>query len=621
MKKVASLILPAALAVTLWIFPAFVLAGETESEESNKTLALGEAFPDFTAVTTEGTFTLSEELKDHEAVLLIFWASWCPPCYDEFPYIQKMSEELEDQVRVIALSIEKEDSMELIEDYGQELGLTFPLGRDEDNLYAYTPLEGYPTPVLIDRFGKVCYMTAGSLPSEEAAFNLVNAVLGDDYETTRTFKDLPGAQTDLAYASEEDLTLALTGGEGDLRFQNDLYGYDWPWLPETVDGRRAAKATNTDHPTSQALAETSIRALEGDVLTFDFKLSAEPMDFLEVELDGSIVKSYAGVRDWTSAVIPLEAGEHEIRLIFRRNMDLELHAVEEESAWISNARLLSGEEAAALISALPSCPVSEETGIRVLNGEAGRLEILYEEPESGESMDILDAYGLPFMILNGSSSPIEISLDGSIDPDAEVLLCVDEEGSRAYAALSELLNAEGTAFETDLLIQDGEAMIHAILIGPDFLTDSMYYEYGFSPSLEEAQEFLQREFLDPMGFGADDVRFVVEGGKPEKETEFLSMETETEEETELSSMETEADYRISVIDQDGNPVSGAIVNICTDTTCTTGKSDEKGLILFTGEKQSYHLQLLKAPDGYSFDSPADLYTEDQTDFTISVSKD
>ena len=50
------------------------------------TVMLGEPFPDFTVIDTQGNaFTLSEALKDHEAVLINIWATWCPPCEAEMP--------------------------------------------------------------------------------------------------------------------------------------------------------------------------------------------------------------------------------------------------------------------------------------------------------------------------------------------------------------------------------------------------------------------------------------------------------------------------------------------------------------------------------------------------------
>ena len=88
---------------------------------------LGKPFPDFTATDTEGNeFTLSEALKDHDAVLLNIWASWCPPCEAEFPDLNEAYEAYKDRVAFIALSCEPEDTLEVIAEYRRSHGVTFP---------------------------------------------------------------------------------------------------------------------------------------------------------------------------------------------------------------------------------------------------------------------------------------------------------------------------------------------------------------------------------------------------------------------------------------------------------------------------------------------------------------
>ena len=68
-------------------------------------------------------------------------------------------------------------------------------------------------------------------------------------------------------------------------------------------------------------------------------------------------------------------------------------------------------------------------------------------------------------------------------------------------------------------------------------------------------------------------------------------------------------YKLYVVDQYGDPVPNMYVNFCTDRVCSLGQGDENGVITFEGAPDRYHVQLLKAPEGYSFDPSFELYTE------------
>jgi len=188
MKKVVLILLALAL----------FLAVSASAEEGSP--LLGKPFPDFTVTDIDGnTFTLSEALKDHEAVLINFWATWCGPCRNEFPAINKVYEEYKDKVAFIALSIEPKDSNEVISSFREENGLTLPMGRDEDRkLYLTTEAKNIPVTVIVDRFGNVGFFQIGSFRAADDVSRTLDAFLGDQYTETAVLDSVPSDTSTVA---------------------------------------------------------------------------------------------------------------------------------------------------------------------------------------------------------------------------------------------------------------------------------------------------------------------------------------------------------------------------------------------------------------------------------------
>ena len=169
------------------------------SAESGPSI-LGKPFPDFTVTDTEGnTFTLSEALKDHEAVLINFWATWCGPCRNEFPAVNKVYEEYKDRVAFIALSTEPEDTDDVISSFRRDNGLTFPMSRDEgQKLYDYTEAAGIPTTVIVDRFGNAGFCQVGAFRTADELRRALGAFLGDQYTETVVQYSVPADTSTVA---------------------------------------------------------------------------------------------------------------------------------------------------------------------------------------------------------------------------------------------------------------------------------------------------------------------------------------------------------------------------------------------------------------------------------------
>ena len=174
--------------ILLLLALALCFSASAESAE-----ILGQPFPDFTTADTQGNiFTLSEALKNYEAVLINIWATWCPPCRAEMPFFNEVYEQYGDRVAFIALSCEETDTMEKIEAFRQENGLSFPMGRDEgSSLFGYLSGAAIPQTVIVDRFGNAAFLRVGSFLSAGEIKRTVSFFLGSGYTETVPLTDVP----------------------------------------------------------------------------------------------------------------------------------------------------------------------------------------------------------------------------------------------------------------------------------------------------------------------------------------------------------------------------------------------------------------------------------------------
>ncbi len=120
--------------------------------------AVGSRAPDFTAHTLDGSGEI-RSLKDYEGsvVLLNVWATWCPPCVEEMPSLQRLHEALRDDgLRVVAVSIDAAGAEKEIRDFARRLGLTFEILHDPNGAIAHAyGMYGVPETFLIDARGRI----------------------------------------------------------------------------------------------------------------------------------------------------------------------------------------------------------------------------------------------------------------------------------------------------------------------------------------------------------------------------------------------------------------------------------------------------------------------------------
>lgn len=114
-----------------------------------------------------GVVTLSQYRGD--VVYLSFWASWCVPCREEMPHLQRLWEKHAEQgFQVIGINVDEniEDARKFASDHGIEFPLVHDTDRSVSKLYK---VAGYPSHYLVGRDGRVHFSALGFTPDDALA--------------------------------------------------------------------------------------------------------------------------------------------------------------------------------------------------------------------------------------------------------------------------------------------------------------------------------------------------------------------------------------------------------------------------------------------------------------------
>lgn len=131
---------------------------------ANAQLSAGKKAPDFTLNALDGkSYTLSNFFKKPaKIVVLDIWATWCPPCKAEVPYLIDLHKKYSGKdVQIIGVAIDNDKST--VSEFAKSKNINYLVLHDSDAQKVEKPynVKSIPTTYIIDKKGVIRYVHSG----------------------------------------------------------------------------------------------------------------------------------------------------------------------------------------------------------------------------------------------------------------------------------------------------------------------------------------------------------------------------------------------------------------------------------------------------------------------------
>lgn len=152
--------------------------GEPLTPESGRRGFVAFALPDDAG----GTYDLLPRSKG-KVVLVNFWATWCEPCREEIPALERIAEKYRSQgLETVGVSLDT-NGPDAVRSFASEMGLTYPIAMGADSPVAAYGAQGIPATLLLDRRGRVAKSILGRV-DERALSKDIETLLREPAGTT-----------------------------------------------------------------------------------------------------------------------------------------------------------------------------------------------------------------------------------------------------------------------------------------------------------------------------------------------------------------------------------------------------------------------------------------------------
>jgi len=323
---------------------------------ADTTLGLGDIMYDFTVTTPGGEkVTLSEMLEEKKMVLLNFWYTSCSWCVTEFPFMEEAYQMYKDDVGIVAVDPlgETDDAIAAFP-VNYSLNLSFPLAACPTTWANTFGIQGYPTSVIIDRYGMITLIEAGAITSLRPFSSLFETMTADDYEQklyANVGELVTRVKPTYEMASSDEVAAIVKNGDYEVTFrpetEDDSAEYFWPFIETEKLGEKCLKASNQGIEDSFAILYADVTLKKGQAFGFDFLRSSEANnDVMYVIVNKEDINSISGVQDpekWESCypVVAQEDGVYEVALCYTKDSS---NDAGDDTVYVKNMRVVAEED-------------------------------------------------------------------------------------------------------------------------------------------------------------------------------------------------------------------------------------------------------------------------------------
>jgi len=153
--KTRTVLLLAAAAVAIGV--AFVFTTSLKPPENGPTISSLRSQKKLLVYTKAGQPVDLSKLRGKIAIIH-FWATWCPPCVEELPDLDRFWKHYRGRDGIVLYSVSVDDSWGAVEKFREKNPFDLPLYRDPDAKTAHRfGTTKFPETYIADRDGKILY--------------------------------------------------------------------------------------------------------------------------------------------------------------------------------------------------------------------------------------------------------------------------------------------------------------------------------------------------------------------------------------------------------------------------------------------------------------------------------